>query len=58
MDLPDEINAHVRALPANLQRETLDFIAWLEQRYDIQPPAGGRLPAEVFIERFCGQRRR
>lgn len=28
MNLPDTIYAHARALPADLQRETLDFIAY------------------------------
>lgn len=54
MNLPDTIYAHARALPADLQREALDFIAWLEKRYDIQPPAAGGLSTDVFIQRFAG----
>lgn len=54
MNLPDTIYAHARALPADLQREALDFIAWLEKRYDIRPPAAGGMSTDVFIERFAG----
>ena len=54
MNLPDTIYAHARALPVDLQREALDFIAWLEQRYGIRPPAGGALSTDVFIQRFAG----
>jgi hypothetical protein len=32
MNLSDTIYAHAQALPIDLQRETLDFIAYLEQR--------------------------
>ena len=39
MNLPDTIYAHARVLPADLQRETLDFISYLEQRYRITPPS-------------------
>lgn len=54
MNLPETIYAHARALPTDLQRETLDFIAWLEKRYDIQPPDTGGLATEAFIQRFAG----
>ena len=53
MNLPDTIYAHARALPTDLQRETLDFIAYLEHRYHITP-ASIRLTTEAFIERFAG----
>ena len=35
MNLTETIYAHVRALPADLQRETLDFITYLEMRYKV-----------------------
>jgi len=54
MNLSDTIYAHARALPADLQRETLDFIAYLEQRYNITPVVPGHLTTEAFIERFAG----
>lgn len=54
MNLPDTIYAHARALPADLQREALDFIAYLEQRYHIASAIPGRLTTEAFIERFAG----
>jgi len=54
MNLPDTIYAHARALPVDLQRETLDFISYLEQRYRITPPIPRRLSTEAFIERFAG----
>lgn len=54
MNLPDTIHAHARALPADLQREALDFIAWLEMRYHIQPADSNALTTEAFIERFAG----
>ena len=54
MNLSDTICAHARALPADLQREALDFIAYLEQRYQIAPAASGRLTTEAFITRFAG----
>lgn len=54
MNLPDTIYAHARALPADLQRETLDFIAYLEHRYHITPPGVGELTTEAFIQRFAG----
>lgn len=54
MNLSDTIYAHARALPANLQRETLDFIAYLEQRYQVGSTASSRLTTEAFIARFAG----
>ncbi|MFD2273490.1 hypothetical protein ACFS07_27125 [Undibacterium arcticum] len=39
---------------ADLQRETLDFIAYLEQRYRIAPTTPSRLKTEAFIARFAG----
>jgi hypothetical protein len=54
MNLPDAIDAHVRVLPAHLQRETLDFIAYLEKRYHIEAMDAPRLTTSAFIERFAG----
>ncbi len=33
MNLPDQIFSRAKALPADLQKETLDFIGYLEMRY-------------------------
>ncbi|MBK7956441.1 MAG: hypothetical protein IPK02_22225 [Candidatus Accumulibacter sp.] len=54
MNLPDAIDAHVRVLPAHLQREALDFIAYLEKRYHIEGMDVPRLTTSAFIERFAG----
>ncbi len=54
MSLPDAIDAHVRVLPVHLQREALDFIAYLEKRYHIEAMAAPRLTTSDFIERFAG----
>lgn len=53
MNLPETIYTHVRALPADLQRETFDFIGFLEARYGLTP-AGPGLNTQGFIERFAG----
>lgn len=54
MNLSDTIYAHAQALPADLQREALDFIAYLEQRYHITPAIPRQLTTEAFIDRFAG----
>jgi len=54
MNLPDAIDAHVRALPVHLQREALDFIAYLEKRYHIAAKVVPSLTTSAFIERFAG----
>jgi hypothetical protein len=53
MNLPETIYTHVRGLPADLQRETLDFVGFLEVRYGLAP-ATPRLTMQAFIERFAG----
>jgi hypothetical protein len=53
MNLPETIYSHVRALPADLQWETLDFIGYLEERYGVGPTTP-RLTTQTFIERFAG----
>ncbi|SBT04639.1 conserved hypothetical protein [Candidatus Accumulibacter aalborgensis] len=54
MNLPDAIDAHVRALPVDLQREALDFVAYLEKRYHIQAMDAPSLTTSAFIKRFAG----
>lgn len=54
MTLPETIYAHARALPADLQRETLDFIEYLERRYGVAPPATKLSDTEAFIARVAG----
>ncbi|MCK6557066.1 DUF2281 domain-containing protein [Candidatus Binatia bacterium] len=56
MTLVEAIQAHVRLLPPALQREALDFIAWLEARYGIAaPPVPAPSPSstEEFIARHA-----
>lgn len=53
MNLPETIYAHVRALPENLQRETLDFVVYLEQRHSLAGEKS-RLTTEMFIQHFAG----
>jgi hypothetical protein len=45
MTLAKTIQTHVQVLPPTLQRETLDFITWLEARYGIPAPAVKRKTA-------------
>ena len=54
MDLPETIYAHARALPAELQRQALDFIEYLEQRYRTGQTASRDRGTEEFIARFAG----
>lgn len=57
MTLAETIEAHVKALPANLQREALDYIAFLELRYGIKTSLPGdvaTLATEEFIARHAG----
>ncbi|MGB5064899.1 MAG: DUF2281 domain-containing protein [Candidatus Competibacter sp.] len=54
MTLPEAIYAHARALPADLQRETLDFIEYLERRYGVAPLATKLPDTEAFIARAAG----
>lgn len=54
MNLPDTIYTHAQTLPANLQRETLDFIAYLQQRYHITQAVPSQLTTEAFIKLFAG----
>lgn len=54
MDLPETIYAHVRVLPVDLQRQTLDFIEYLEQRYRAGRSSQVDENTEDFIARFAG----
>ncbi len=54
MNLSDTIYAHAQALPIDLQRETLDFIAYLEQRYRVIPKPLPLTTTEAFLARFAG----
>ncbi len=54
MNLSDTIYTHAQTLPADLQREALDFIAYLQQRYHITQPIPGQLSTEAFTSRFAG----
>ena len=54
MNLSDTIYSHAQALPADLQREALDFIAYLQQRYHITQAIPSQLTTEAFITRFSG----
>lgn len=54
MNLSDTIHAQAQALPPALQREALDFIAYLQQRYHITQPMASQLSTEAFIQRFAG----
>jgi len=53
MNLAETIYTHVSALPPDLQRETFDFISFLEARYGLAP-AAPRLTTQSFIDRFAG----
>jgi hypothetical protein len=54
MNLPDTIYAHVQVLPENLQRETLDFVEYLERRYGLPGGAAPGQTTEQFLARFAG----
>ncbi|MCK7575935.1 MAG: DUF2281 domain-containing protein [Chromatiales bacterium] len=52
MNLPETIYAHAQTLPVELQREALDFIDYLQQRYRGHTPAS--LNTESFIAQVAG----
>ena len=54
MNLSNTIYAHARTLPVNLQREALDFIDYLSQRYKTMPDFSNGQATEVFIKQFAG----
>lgn len=54
MDLPSTICERAQALPVQLQRETLDFMHYLGQRYNLSPVRTGELSTEAFIKQFAG----
>lgn len=53
-DLAEAIVQHVYALPPHLQRETMDFIVYLESRYSLASEAPSVAATEAFIARFAG----
>ncbi len=52
MTLAEAIQTHVQALSPSLQRETLDFIEFLEHRYKRQPEQGN--DTEAFLAAVAG----
>lgn len=54
MTLAETIQTHIQALPLALQRETLDFITHLEQRYGIKAPEIS-IPSQHATEDFIGR---
>lgn len=50
MNHVDEITLHSQKLPANLQKEVLDFICFLEKRYSFKQNIQGR--SELTDEEF------
>lgn len=51
MNLPQAIYDHAKALPPELQREALDFIAWLEHRHALRSPEAD---TDAFLKRLAG----
>jgi len=55
MTLAETIQAHVQSLPPILQREPLDFIAWLETRYGLSTETlGVQRDTEAFLAAVAG----
>lgn len=54
MDLSAAIYSNAQNLPADLQREALDFIAFLKQRYCTATTTTRTLDTETFIQKFAG----
>ena len=54
MNLPETIYAHARVLPVDLQRQTLDFITWLEQRYALAAQSSLLMDTTQFLQHFAG----
>ena len=57
MTLLKTIEAHLRVLPPDLQREALEFIASLEKRYRVNaqtPSERAPVSTEEFISRHAG----
>lgn len=54
MNLPDMIFSRAQALPTALQQEALDFIGYLEQRYQLGAVAAARDDTEAFLTRLAG----
>lgn len=56
MNHVNEIAAHSQKLPENLQKEVLDFIVFLEDRYSLKPiiPLHNNQLTDDEIEQACG----
>ena len=54
MDLSATIYANAQGLPVELQREALDFITFLMQRYSPPLVSTGNSDTEAFIKKFAG----
>ncbi len=54
MNLSDTIYAHARTLPVNLQREALDFIDYLNHRYQSVAENANPTGTAAFLKRFAG----
>ena len=50
MDLPGAICTQARELPVQLQREALDFISCLGQRYNIPRDRAGALSTAALLD--------
>jgi hypothetical protein len=51
----NEITAHSQRLPENLQKEVLDFIYFLEERYSFKPKIQDNIElTDEEIEQACG----
>jgi len=50
--LAEVIQTHVQTLSPSLQRETLDFIEFLERRYGLEPKPSG--DTEAFLAAVAG----
>lgn len=46
------------SLPAEAQRQVLDFIAFLRQRYTVIEPASGSLDIDLISDSFIGMWRK
>ncbi|MDP2431181.1 MAG: DUF2281 domain-containing protein [Gallionella sp.] len=52
MTLAEAIQTRIQTLSPSLQRETLDFIEFLEHRYNQEPEKGG--DTEAFLAAVAG----
>ena len=50
----NEITAHSQRLPENLQKEVLDFICFLEDRYSFKTRQHNNQLTDEEVEQACG----